>query len=102
MQFEQAPAGRAVPGHLTSATNRTLDLALHAGQGSPNGDLNHELRELCREAQRQGVRAEELILLFKKVWATRPELRVMSREETGRVFDELVTLCLDTYYDGAR
>jgi hypothetical protein len=102
MQFEHAPAGRAFPGHLTSATDRALDLALHGGQGTPNGDLNHELRKLCREAQGQGVRAEELILLFKKVWATRPELRVMSREETGRVFDEVVTLCLDAYYEDTR
>jgi hypothetical protein len=88
--------------HLTATVNRTLELALQPSQGAPTADLGNAMSELCQQARAHGVRAEELILLFKKMWATRPELRTMSREETGRLFDAVVTMCLDAYYDGAR
>jgi hypothetical protein len=56
------------------------------------------MRTLCAAARQQGLRAEELIVLFKKTWAERPELRTMSREETSRLFDAVVTLCVEEYY----
>jgi hypothetical protein len=59
------------------------------------------MRELCAEARRHGMRSEQLIVLFKKTWAERPELRTMSREDTNRLFDEVVTMCIEEYYDGA-
>ena len=99
---EQVPMEQRASAYLTTATNRTLELALQPGQGARDADLHRAMRELCQEARRHGVRAEELILMFKRAWATRPELRAISREETGPLFDGVVTMCLDAYYDDAR
>ena len=60
------------------------------------------MRELCAEARGQGIRAEELIVLFKKTWAERPELQSLSREETSRLFDAMVSMCVEEYYTEAR
>jgi hypothetical protein len=60
------------------------------------------MRDLCAEARREGTRAEELIVLFKKVWSDRPDVRTMPRETTGRLFDEVVTMCIQEYYAGTR
>lgn len=84
--------------HLTSEANRALELALRPPHASGSSELHATMRELCETARRQGLRAEELIVLFKKTWAERPELRTMSREETGRLFDAVVTMCVDEYY----
>jgi hypothetical protein len=84
------------------ATDRTLELALQSDGGTRSLDLQRAMRALCEEARRQGMRAEELIVLFKKTWHARPELQRMSREETGRLFDSVVTMCVEEYYDGAR
>ena len=87
---------------LGTATHRTLEIALRPEQESDNSDLQSAMRELCAEARRKGMRAEELIVLFKKTWAERPELQNLSREETGRLFDAMVSLCVEEFYDGAR
>lgn len=87
---------------LVSATNRTLELALRPEAGSGGPDLQTAMRELCADARRQGMRAEELIVLFKKTWAERPELQALSREETSRLFDAMVSLCVEEFYDGPR
>ena len=103
MQFDQAPtAGQSSPVSLTTVTDRTLELALQSDGGARPLDLQHAMRAVCEEARRQGMRAEELIVLFKKTWQARPELQRMSREETGRLFDTVVTMCVEEYYDGAR
>ena len=103
MQFDQAPiAGQPSSAYLTTATERTLELALRAEGGADNPELRRAMMALCEEARRQGMRAEELIVLFKKTWQARPELQRMSREETSRLFDSVVTMCVEQYYDGGR
>ena len=84
---------------LATSTHRTLELAMRPG--TVRSDLQSAVRELCAQARRQGMRAEELIVLFKKTWAERPELQALSREETGRLFDAMVSLCVDEFYRGA-
>lgn len=102
MQFDQASAGQPSSAYLTTATERTLELALRAEGGAGNPELQRAMMALCEEARRQGMRAEELIVLFKKTWQARPELQRMSREETSRLFDSVVTMCVAQYYDAAR
>ncbi len=97
--YEHMPADAGSTTHLTTATNRTLELALRPGPATGGSDLQTAMRELCAAARLQGMRAEELIVLFKRTWAERPELRTMSREETGRLLDSVVTMCVDEYYD---
>ena len=88
--------------NLATATNRTLEIALRPDQESRGSNLQNAMRELCAEARRQGMRAEELIVLFKKTWAERPELQGLSREETSRLFDTMVSMCVEEFYDGGR
>ena len=84
---------------LATATHRALELAMRPG--TVGSDLQSAIRELCAQARRRGMRAEELIVLFKKTWAERPELQTLSREETGRLFDDMVSLCVEEFYSGA-
>ena len=88
--------------HLTTATHRAVECALHPAQGQGDADLQDIVRDLCAEARRQGTRAETLIVLFKKAWAERPELQIRSQAETSRLLDRVVTMCIEEYYDGAR
>jgi hypothetical protein len=101
MQFEPIPktSGPFSP-NLASATERTLAIALQPDGASRAVALQRAMRALCDEARRQGMHAEELIVLFKKTWHARPELHQMSREETAQLFDSVVTMCIEEYYDG--
>ena len=88
--------------HLTTVTHRALEIALEPSRGRDGEDLEFVMRELCAVARRDGTRAEELIVLFKKVWSDRPELRGRTREETARLFDQVVTMCIKEYYQHSR
>jgi hypothetical protein len=88
--------------HLTTVTHRALEIALEPSRGRDGEDLEVVMGELCATARRQGTRAEELIVLFKKVWSDRPELRGRTREETARLFDQVVTMCIKEYYQHGR
>lgn len=99
MDFDRvSTTGRPHAAHLTAAAHRALECALHPDAGTRSVGLQQAIRTLCEEARRQGVRAEELIVLFKKTWAERPELQTLSREETTRLFDEMVSLCVEEFY----
>ena len=88
--------------HLTTVTHRALDIAFDLSRRRDGQDLEAVLRELCAAARRDGTRAEELVILFKKVWSDRPELRGRTREETARLFDRVVTMCIKEYYEHTR
>jgi hypothetical protein len=101
MQFDRVPATSRLPSLLLAkATERTLTLALQPDGTSRAVALQRAMRALCEEAHRQGMRAEELIVLFKRTWHARPELHHMSREENAQLFDAVVTMCIEEYYDG--
>lgn len=88
--------------HLTAVTHRALEIALEPSSGRDGQDLEAVMRELCAAARRDGRRAEELIVLFKRVWSDRPELRGRTREETAHLFDQVVTMCIKEYYEQPR
>ena len=98
---EYPPADRASSSYLTTATHRTLELALRPAT-TADSQLQDAMRAVCLAARQQGLRAEELIVMFKKTWSERPELRSMSREETVRLLDFVVTMCVEEFYDGNR
>ena len=102
MQFDQVPQP-ATPfsPDLAIATERTLALACQPDGASRALALQGAMRALCAEARRQGMHAEELIVLFKKTWHARPELHHMSREENAKLFDSVVTMCIEEYYGGS-
>jgi hypothetical protein len=87
---------------LTTVTHRALAIALEPSNGRDATALEAVMRELCSVARREGRRAEELIVLFKRVWSDRPELRGRSREEATRLFDQVLTMCIKEYYESQR
>jgi hypothetical protein len=87
---------------LTTATHRAIEIALSPSPSEGTHELLPVMRELCATARRDGTRAEELIILFKKVWSDCPEVRTLPRESSTRLFDEVVTLCIKEYYGTPR
>ncbi len=101
MHQDPLPSSRGFPDPLTMATHRAVEIALGPPSASDSSELHQVLRDLCAEAHRRGFRAEELIVLFKKTIAARPELQARPREETSRLVDRIVSMCIEEYY-GAR
>ena len=57
------------------------------------------LRKMAREAHDQGIRPEELIVIFKQLWNSLAEsLRPQNADQYERVRQRLVTLCIQAYY----
>ena len=87
---------------LTSATNHALDIAMRPNHDDRHDDLREAMRQLCADAHRQGLRPEELIVLFKQTWRTRPEVRLIPREESAALLAQAVTMCIQEYYGASR
>lgn len=65
--------------------------------------LRESLREVCSEARRSGLRAEQLLVLIKEVWAGLPVgiSRVQAVHGDERL-SYVISTCVDEYYgDGA-
>ncbi|MDQ6885882.1 MAG: hypothetical protein M3068_01175 [Gemmatimonadota bacterium] len=75
-------------------------LATHLRDSSPDGDLRRALQEACREARTRGLRAEELLIAFKRLWYELPEVRATQiGESRDRLLARVVTMCIREYYD---
>ncbi len=83
---------------------RALRSALgeHLSTPSPNGNLHHALQLLVREAKAEHLKAEELILLFKRLWDSLPEVQRAERHIVRELRTRLVSLCIASYYDEPR
>ncbi|MGI8498897.1 MAG: hypothetical protein ACR2OG_15095 [Gemmatimonadaceae bacterium] len=75
-------------------------LATHIRDSSPDGDLRRALRDTCQEARSRGIRAEELLVAFKRMWYDLPEVRATPvGEPRDRLLARVVTMCIREYYD---
>jgi len=75
----------------------------HAARGSrvnvaADGDARDLLCRTCDSARAHGVRAEQLLLLFKEAWRELPEARSMPRQDAGEVLARVITVCIHEYY----
>lgn len=71
-----------------------------AGAYAADGDaapLRDVVRVLAADAAARGMRAEELVIAFKQLWTSVPELHPLRRQARG-IVDELVTLCINEFY----
>lgn len=100
MQFEHVPETARFSPTLTTATTQTVELALQPNGETLNAGLQQAIKAVCLEARRQGLRAEELIILLKKTWHSHPELHTRSSKETTRLFESVVTMCVEEFYRG--
>jgi hypothetical protein len=62
--------------------------------------LREELRAVCAEAKRSGVRAEQVLIAVKEIWAVLPVARDVASDAMGKPFiNAVVTMTLDEYYE---
>jgi len=61
--------------------------------------LREELRAVCEDARQRGLRAEQLLIAVKEIWANEPIARDIARNAGGTPFlTQVVTMTLDAYY----
>ena len=69
-------------------------------------DTEHRLRpalsQVCADARRAGLRAEQLLVLIKEVWSGLPAglSRVQSVHGDERL-NHVISVCVDEYYGGS-
>ena len=62
-------------------------------------DVSAALGRVCNEARREQIPAERLLVAFKGIWSALPEVRQMPPHEAADEVRDLVTLCIERYYD---
>jgi len=97
---------------LSSANDPTL-LALQAAIGAqlatpPSADsadlpqLAPAIRLVCDDARQRGLRAEDVVILFKRAWAAVPGPDYGSEGgRRGELMERAITLCIKSYYSTA-
>jgi hypothetical protein len=64
--------------------------------------LREELQHVCAAAKLSGVRAEQVVIAVREIWAALPMARDVERNASGKpIFSQVVRMTLDEYYDGA-
>jgi hypothetical protein len=65
----------------------------------PTPELSNLLKRVASEARQKGVRAEEVIVIFKQLWNSLAEsMRPQNVDQYERIRQNLVTLCIQAYY----
>jgi hypothetical protein len=98
-ESRSAPEPSPVLPQSTLDAVRAAILAHLAKPAEGTDTLHDALRRMAREANANQVRAEQLIVAFKQLWATMPELQNASdRQARSRLLERLITLCINEYY----
>ncbi len=83
---------------ISGALRRGLMAKFFAVLGA-EGQLRSDLQEVCREARRQNMRVEYLIIAFKDAWRELPEARTLPQGSQGTEFlNRVITLCIAEFY----
>jgi hypothetical protein len=102
---EEAAGGGTISGDgLSSATVAKFRSALTRQIERPQGidpDLRIVIQAVAREARGRHLRAEQLVIIFKNIWDTLPEI-TFAADTAARemVRQQLVTFCIEEYYRG--
>ena len=103
-----ASAGESAIGlanrRLRSRLEKTFrDVRAQSADAAPDQrrELRASLREICGDARRAGLRAEQLLVLIKDVWSAMPVgiSRVQSVHGDERL-NYVISTCVDEYYAG--
>ena len=83
----------------TLATLRDAVLRVWDDPDTSDGALQAAVGQMIEEAHRRALRAEEVIVAFKALLASLPELNSpVRRLEAARLRERLITLCIKAYY----
>ena len=68
-------------------------------QSEPAGvRITAALATICAEARREQIPAERLLVAFKGIWTSLPEVRRLPPDRAADEMRDLVTLCIERYY----
>jgi hypothetical protein len=78
-------------------------LATPSSTGGANlSELAPAIRLVCDDARRRGLRAEDVVILFKRAWAAVPGPDFGSEgNRRGDLLERAITLCIKSYYSSA-
>lgn len=65
---------------------------------SASSDVSAALSRVCLEARREQIPAERLLVAFKSIWSSLPEVRQMPPHQAAEEVRDLVSLCIERYY----
>ena len=69
---------------------------------SSYAELRAPIRQLCVLAQREDLRAEQLLVRFKEIWAELPPLSGLPRgRQRNDVMAKVATMCIEEFYGPA-
>jgi hypothetical protein len=85
---------------LSDRAVTALRTALQAQLKQPiqEASLRRALRAVCFEARMKNMRAEQLIVVFKRVWFSLPEVQGKDSPKREEILDRIVTVCVDEFY----
>lgn len=85
---------------LSERATTAVRSALQGQLRQPSADLSlrRALRALCLEARARELRAEQVIVLFKRAWDTLPESRGRDGGKKQEMLDRVITVCVEEYY----
>ena len=83
---------------IRMALRRALTAKYFAILGA-DSQLHADLRLICRDAKRQSMRVEYLIIAFKDAWRALPEARTLPQGSQGQeLLSRIITLCIAEFY----
>ena len=96
----------SLPGDVATILSPESTLALRKAfrrhlSGPPDAaatEVSAALSQVCSEARRVQIPAERLLVAFKGIWSSLPEVRKMPPHQAADEVRSLVTLCIERYY----
>ncbi len=90
--------------HLHEETLSLLRAALtdYARSGTHSHELRDALRRASDEAHEKGMPAERVLIALKGIWVSILDVRIAAgaaEQERRRRLQQLVTWCIESYYD---
>ena len=102
MIMSSSPLSGDVATILSPEATLALSDAFRRHLSDPSDASGTEVRaalgKVCSEARRQQIPAERLLVAFKGIWSTLPEVRRLPPHEAADEVRDLVTLCIESYY----
>ena len=97
-----SPLPRDVAGILSPESTAALTDAFRLHLTRPSAPANQQITEalsrVCAEARRDQIPPERLLVAFKGVWNSLPEVRQLDGQRATEEARDLVTLCIERYY----
>jgi hypothetical protein len=78
-------------------------LTQYIREGDQSAGLRELLVRVAAEARTKGILAERLLVVFKEIWGSLPDVRQAERAKLARhntLLQQLITRCIEQYYMG--